>query len=60
MSHPVQGRVGRKGYVMLEFAGQLFGEGERLQQGTPWLSVLPQTCLNVLQLNLLCVYWRGV
>jgi len=30
--------VGGMGYVVLEFAGQLFGEGERLRQGTPWLS----------------------
>ena len=39
------------GYVVLEFAGQLFSEGERLRQGTPWLSSVPQTCLNLLQIS---------
>ena len=35
-SEPPHARpVGGMGYVVLEFAGQLFGEGERLRQGTP-------------------------
>ena len=42
--------VGGIGYVVLEFTCQLFGEGERLRQGTPWLSWVPQTCLNLLQI----------
>ena len=39
-SEPSRARpVGGMRYVMSDFAGQLFGEGERLQQGIyPWLS----------------------
>ena len=48
------------GYVVLEFADQLSSEGERLWQGTPWLSWVPQTCLTLLQIRLSCVYWREV
>ena len=39
--------VGGMGYVVLEFADQFSGKGERLRQDTPWLSWVPQTCLTL-------------